>query len=85
MQPQAKTALFLAAMGAVAGAISSLVRSGWGAFLIAVVIFLLTSPLARRILKLQQDFSTLKVMTTGLWSFFIVWLVSWIWVYSALL
>jgi len=85
MQPQAKTTLFLAAMGAIAGAISSLVRNGWAAFFLALLILLLASPLARRVLRLQQDFSTLKVMTTGLWAFFVTWFVSWIWVYSALL
>lgn len=85
MQPQAKTTLFLAVMGAVAGALSCLVKNGWAAFFLALIIFLFASPLARRILRLQQDFSTVRVMSSGLLPFFMTWLVSWIWMYSALL
>jgi len=86
LQPQARTALFFALAGVLAGAISAPIRSGWGAFLLALLIYILAAPLARSVLKLQQsEFPISKILSSGIGPFFLMWLISWIWVYTALL
>lgn len=86
LQPQTKTVMFFALMGIIAGIISAIVRNGWGALFIAIIVYFLSAPLAVRFFKLQQsEFPISKILSSGFGPFFMIWLISWIWLYSALL
>jgi len=78
--------LFFVLMGMISGIVSAVIKNSWGALFIAIIVYLLSASLAGKILKLQQsEFPISKILSSGFGPFFMVWLISWIWIYSALL
>jgi plastocyanin len=89
-----KVTLLFAGWGAIAGGISGFLPQAQSEFALLVAIFLfyvsyklLTSnkvaPIVLKIPPEEFPGGKRKIVTTGIWSFFIMWLILWIAVYSS--
>jgi uncharacterized membrane protein YfcA len=92
MEIESKLALFFAAFGAIAGCVSAPIsatrQSAWLALLVAFFLFYVSYKVAPRALKIAQEQTPVaprKIATTGLGSFFIMWFILWIMVYTLIL
>ncbi|MEW6222111.1 MAG: hypothetical protein AB1476_02140 [Candidatus Hadarchaeota archaeon] len=83
LDAQTKVVLMFAAAGAVAGVISGVLVNSLLAAGVALLLFYLTFRLAPEYLKINvAEFSKKKVLMTGFWPHFVMWLILWVLVYT---
>ena len=93
MELVGKLTIFFAVTGAIAGCISSFLLNAWYALLIALILFYASYKLTTRekfktrVLKISTGGipgGTKKIVMTGFWPYFIMWLILWVMVYTLL-
>lgn len=89
-----KLTIFFAATGAIAGGISGFLPNSWYALLIALILFYASYKLTTyekfkiKVLKISTGGlpgGKEKIIMTGFWPYFIIWLIVWVIVYTLLL